>query len=43
MKTVALALGGGGARGLAHIAVAGGAGRHGREAGGDRRHLDRLA
>ena len=43
MKTFALALGGGGARGLAHIVVARGARRDGREAGRDRRHLDRRA
>ena len=43
MKTFALALGGGGARGLAHIAVIEALDEMGVQARRDRRHLDRRA
>ena len=43
MKSFALALGGGGARGLAHIAVLEALDEMGAQAGRDRRHLDRRA
>ena len=42
-KSFALALGGGGARGLAHIAVLEALDEMGSEAGRHRRHLDRRA